>query len=711
MTTPHLVPSVTLRSCCVSLLMLLLSCANALAQAEAPQAQREVSSIDMHSPNGQLHLRVWMDDGGLTYALYRYQSPIISPSKLRLHVSEMGLLGSSPALRATERDTVYDVWEQPWGEQRYVRDHHHELALELQEQQPGPYYIVRFRLFDDGLGFRYEIPPQVGVNTLTVLDEATEFALPGDPKAWYIKAFQWNRYEYLYASGPTSALDTVHTPVTFEMEDGLFVSLHEAALMNYSSMALKQTEGARLQAELFPWSDGRKVYADLTLRSPWRTIIIGDQPGDLLTSTITLNLNEPSRITDTSWIEPGKYVGIWWDMHIGTATWESGPNHGATTARTRRYIDFAAAHGFSGVLVEGWNKGWEQGWVGTGDHFSFTEPYEDFDLEGLAAYAEGKGVRLIGHHETGGGISNYEAQMDDAYALYERLGIRAVKTGYVDHGQQIERIAGDYARPDTVYEWHHGQYMVEHYQYSVERAADNRIMLNVHEPIKDTGLRRTFPNLMTREGARGQEFNAWGDEGGNPPEHTVILPFTRMLSGPMDYTPGIFERSLPTKPANQINSTLAQQLALYVVLYSPLHMAADLPEHYEARPDAFQFIKDVPVDWDETRVLHSRIGDYITVVRKDRHSADWYLGSITDEHGRNLTAALSFLPDGGTYVAEVYADGREADYRDAEDHLDVSHVLVTPGTEFPIRLAPGGGLAVRFRPAGSADLQSLPYAP
>ena len=464
MTTPRPLPSVPIRSFWVCTLMLLLSASNARGQADVPQTSQDGSLIEMHSPNGQLHLRVWIDDGGLTYALYRYQSPIISPSKLRLHVSEMGLLGSSPALRATERDTVYDVWEQPWGEQRYVRDHHHELALELQEQQPGPYYIVRFRLFDDGLGFRYEIPPQVGVNTLTVLDEATEFAFPGDPKAWYIKAFQWNRYEYLYASGPTSALDTVHTPVTFEMEDGLFVSLHEAALMNYSSMALKQTEGARLQAELFPWSDGRKVYADLTLRSPWRTIIIGDQPGDLLTSTITLNLNEPSRITDTSWIEPGKYVGIWWDMHIGTATWESGPNHGATTARTRRYIDFAAAHGFSGVLVEGWNKGWEQGWVGTGDHFSFTEPYEDFDLEGLAAYAEGKGVRLIGHHETGGGISNYEAQMDDAYALYERLGIRAVKTGYVDHGQQIERIAGDYARPDTVYEWHHGQYMVEHYQ-------------------------------------------------------------------------------------------------------------------------------------------------------------------------------------------------------------------------------------------------------
>jgi alpha-glucosidase len=452
-----------------------------------------------------------------------------------------------------------------------------------------------------------------------------------------------------------------------------------------------------LKADLVPWSDGVKVRADLPHRSPWRTIQVGDNSGELITSYLILNLNEPSKVADTSWIKPGKYVGIWWEMHLNKSTWGSGEKHGATTANTKRYIDFAADNGFDGVLVEGWNKGWDGDWTKHGDGFNFTEPYPDFDLTELSRYAESKGVHLIGHHVTGGAIPNYERQLSDAFTLDESLNINAVKTGYVNWSQGLERIddAGK-----KVGEWHYGQYMVRHHQHVIDEAAKHKVMLDVHEPVKPTGLRRTYPNLMTGEGARGQEYNAWSGDGGNPPEHETILPFTRLLAGPMDFTPGIFDVTYEElRPNNRVNTTLAKQLALYVVLYSPLQMAADLPENYLAHPDAFQFIRDVPADWDDTRVLHARIGDYVTIVRKERGGEDWYLGSVTDEVGRTLEAPLSFLDRNQKYIAQIYRDADDADWKTNPTAYKIEEREVDANTVLPLRLAPGGGIAIRFKPA------------
>lgn len=541
------------------------------------------------------------------------------------------------------------------------------------------------------------------------MDEETEFALAGNHQTWWIPAYRDDRYEYLYTKSPASFLSTnlvkaVHTPLTMETADGLYLSIHEAALIDYASMTLIGGDNNTLLADLVPWSDGVKVKATTPLQTPWRTIQIADNPADLITSYLILNLNEPNQLEDTSWIHPGKYVGIWWEMHINLATWGSGPKHGATSENARKYIDFAAANEFDGVLVEGWNVGWDGDWTSHGDRFSFTEPYPDFDLEAVADYAAEKGVQLIGHHETGAAIANYEAQMADAFALYQSLGVDTVKTGYVGWGQGIERHDGSGNLIGL--EWHHGQYMVDHHQLVVETAAQHQVMINIHEPIKDTGLRRTYPNLLTREGARGQEYNAWDGAGGNPPDHVTILPFTRMLSGPMDYTPGIFDLLFEeARPNNRVNHTLAKELALYVVLYSPLQMAADLPHNYEGQP-AFQFVVDVPVDWQETQVLHAAIGDYVTIVRQDRHSEDWYLGSVTDENGRSLEAPLTFLTAGQTYVADIYADSADADWESNPLALDMEQVLVDSNTVMNLQLAPGGGQAIRFRPATDQEMDS-----
>jgi alpha-glucosidase len=431
------------------------------------------------------------------------------------------------------------------------------------------------------------------------------------------------------------------------------------------------------------------------MKTPWRTIQITDTPGGLITSYLILNLNEPNKLGDVSWIKPGKYVGIWWEMHLGISTWASGDKHGATTANAKRYIDFAAKYGFDGVLVEGWNLGWDGDWMQNSELFKFTTPYPDFDIDEVTRYAKQKDVRLIGHHETSGGILNYEQQMIDAFTFYKRLGVDAIKTGYVAQGQGIKRIDADNKEQR---EWHHGQYMVRHYRKVVEEAAKHRIMLDVHEPIKATGIRRTFPNMMTREGARGQEYNAAWSKGNNPPEHTTIIPFTRGLAGPFDFTPGIFDiKNSKVETKNQVPTTLAKQLALYVVLYSPLHMAADLPDNYGTRPEPFQFIVDVPTDWQDTRVLHARIGDYVTIVRKDRNSEDWYLGSITDELGRVLEAPLHFLSPGKKYVAEIYKDGAEADWQRNPYDIEITKALVDNTSSLTLRLAPGGGQAIRFK--------------
>ncbi|MFW5947786.1 MAG: glycoside hydrolase family 97 catalytic domain-containing protein, partial [Gemmatimonadota bacterium] len=458
---------------------------------------------------------------------------------------------------------------------------------------------------------------------------------------------------------------------------------------DYAGMNLQGTETRTLEASFSAWADGVKVRGRTPFVTPWRTIEMADDAAGLQPATMALNLNPPSVLEDTDWIEPMKYVGIWWSLHIDTETWASGPRHGATTENAKRYIDFAAEHGLGGVLIEGWNRGWDGNWMENADRFSFTEPYPDFDLEEVAGYAAEQGVELIGHHETSMGVRNYERQMPDAYDLYERLGVHAVKTGYV----------GDETAEGHD---HHGQYMVRHWRRVMEVAAEHRVMLNVHEPIKDTGERRTYPNMLTREGARGMEYAAWGGEGGNPPEHETILFFTRMHSGPMDYTPGIFDILLesaddgPRTPEDaRIRTTLAKQLALYVVLYSPLQMAADLPENYTGHP-AFRFIRDVPVDWHDTRVLDGAIGDYVVVARQERDGEEWYLGALTDEQARTVEVDLSFL-DEGPYVAEVYGDPPGAHWMTNPLPIAITERPVDRHTTLTIHMAPGGGQAIRFR--------------
>jgi alpha-glucosidase len=510
-----------------------------------------------------------------------------------------------------------------------------------------------------------------------------------------------DRSEMLYTSSPVSAMDSVQTPLTMATRDGrTFMVIHEANLVDYARMNLagRRMENLTLRAALAPWADGVKVRGHTPFVSPWRTIQLADRAEDLAPALLGLNLNPPNVLPRTDWIHPMKYVGIWWGMHINTLTWASGPQHGATTARAKQYIDFAAANGFGGVLVEGWNTGWDGDWIANRNNFSFTRAYPDYDLAEVARYAHAKGVRLIVHNETSGGIQNYERQLDSAYTLYRSLGLDAIKTGYVT---------------DTTAEGHShwSQFMVRHYRHVVETAARYGIMVDAHEPIHDTGERRTYPNMMSREGARGQEYNAWSGDGGNPPEHETNLFFTRMLGGPMDYTPGIFDIRLsraqnppgPRTPEQaRVRTTLAKQLALYVVLYSPLQMAADLIENYEGQP-AFQFIRDVAVDWDTTVVLKGAIGDYVIVARRQRDAATWFLGAITDEAARTFDVPLAFLTPGRRYVAETYADGPGADWRDNPLPVTIGHRLVTSRSTLHIAMAPGGGQAVRIRPARGGD--------
>lgn len=659
----------------------------------------------VQSPDGTLSLTFKVNEGIPSYELSRFNRVVINPSKLGFILNPEDSL---TVFKVTGHKIASfdETWTQPWGEVKYIRNHYNELLMNLREPSDSRRKMeLVFRLYDDGLGFRYKFPEQPNLADFEIMDELTEFALADDATAWWIPAYRWNRYEYLYQANATSELDTVHTPVTFETSDGLFMSIHEAALTDYSSMTLKNIGGTTLKADLVPWSDGVRVKTQAPMVTPWRTIQIADDAGGLITSHLILNLNEPNKLKDTSWIKPGKYVGIWWEMHLNTSTWGSGPNHGATTEKTKRYIDFAAKYGFDGVLVEGWNVGWDGDWVNEGYRFQFTMPYPDFDIEQVTRYAEEKGVRLIGHHETGAAVLNYEDQFADAFAYYENLGVRVVKTGYVGNDPSIKRIDEN---GEEQWEWHYGQFMVRHYRKVIEKAAEHRIMLDVHEPIKATGIRRTYPNMMTREGARGQEYNAWDPDGGNPPEHETILPFTRLLGGPMDFTPGIFDLLYEkARSDNRVNTTLAKQLAEYVVLYSPLQMAADVPENYEANPQPLQFILDVPTDWQNTNVLHGRIGDYITIVRLDRNSDDWYLGSVTDENGRNLQTTLSFLEPNQKYVAEIYRDGPDADWQTNPYDIEITEKLVDQSSNLILRLAPGGGQAIRFRKATQKDIRRL----
>ena len=654
-------------------------------------------TLTVHSPGHINAVTFILDDGVPFYEVNRLGTPVIQQSAMGFELQNQPALKDGFAILETEETTFDETWTQVWGEKKHIRNHYNELRVSLGEMTNLQRRLdIVFRVFDDGVGFRYEFPEQPNLQAFNIMDELTEFNLTGDHTSWWIGAYQWNRFEYYFEESPVAAIDTVHTPLTMQTTDDLFISIHEAALVDYSTMTLERTNDLTLKANLMPWADGVHVRAETPFVTPWRTIQLADTAGGLITSYLILNLNEPNKIEDTSWIEPSKYVGIWWEMHLDKSTWGTGERHGATTENAKRYIDFAAEHGFEHVLVEGWNIGWDENWYESGAVFSFTEPVDGFDLEGVAAYALERGTRLMGHHETSASIISYEEQMEDAFALYERLGVRAVKTGYVGHGQEIFWLDEN---GEKQFEWHHGQHMVRHHQEVVELAARHKISLNVHEGVKDTGLRRTWPNLMTREVAKGQEYNAWGQAGGNPPSHTLILPFTRNLAGPFDYTPGVLDLHFDDyRPYNRVKSTLAKELALYVVIYSPLHMAADLPQNYESNMEAFLFNKDVPVDWYDTQVLHSSIGNYITIVRKDRNSEDWYLGSITNEKGRLLEAPLSFLDPGKIYIAEIYRDGTFADWEDNPYDLEIVTKEVNSQTILPLRLATSGGQAIRFRP-------------
>lgn len=652
-------------------------------------------SVSVESPDKILSVTLVIDGGIAHYRVDRKGAPVIAPSRLGFMLKGGGKLERGMKIIAHATRSLDERWEQPWGESRFVRNNFTELRATLGEQiKSKRRFDIVFRVYDDGVGFRYEFPDQPQLKDVIIEDELTEFTVARPGTAWWIPAGEWNRYEYLYNRTAIAEVGTAHTPITMRTEDGLHLAFHEAALVDYSSMWLRHVEGQRFRAQLSPSSQAWKVRRTTPFPTPWRTIQITDSAAALYqSSNLILNLNEPNKLGDVSWFRPHKYIGIWWAMHLAQASWESGPNHGATTDNAKRHIDFAAKYGFRGVLIEGWNVGWNGNWIGdSGRNFDFAKAYPDFDIEAVAAYARKKSVRIVGHHETAGNAGLYEAQLDRALDLYHRLGIDSIKTGYVAD-------AGGVLRTDEegreIWEWHDGQFMTRHHQKVIEAAASRHIAINTHEPVKDTGLRRTYPNWVSREGARGMEYAAWGSPP-NPPEHEANLVFTRMLSGPMDYTPGVL--SLQGKGDNRVASTIAKQLALYVVLYSPIQMAADLPENYEKHMDAFQFIRDVPVDWEETRVLNGEVGDFVTFARKDRNSRDWYLGAVTDETARDMRVPLDFLEKGRRYRAQIYRDGAGADWKNSPFDLAIESRTVSATDTLDLRLAAGGGAAIRFTP-------------
>jgi alpha-glucosidase len=644
------------------------------------------------SPGNVLSVTVSRDaDGRLAYQVDRKGQPVITPSRLGFILTNAPKLDRGFTLDKAENSSHDDTWEQPWGERQFVRNHYNELRLSVvQKSRDDRKLTVVFRVYDDGLGFRYEFPDQPQLKTAKIADELTEFAVAEPATAYWNVAGEWNREEYIIQKTPLVEVSEAQTPMTIKTQSGLHIAFHEAALVDYAAVWLRRVDGQRLKTRLAPSAFGPSVVREGAFVTPWRTMQIADTAGGLYMSDLILNLNEPNKLGDVSWVKPYKYVGIWWEMHLGTKSWEQGPKHGATTAHTKKYIDFAAKHGFRGVLVEGWNEGWDGEWFGNGANYSFTKAYPDFDLKAVTDYARKKGVHIVGHNETGGNAAVYEAQMDEAFALYDKLGIDSVKTGYVADAGGAQVLGPDGQRH---YTFNDSQEMVRHFQNVIIAAAKHHVAIDTHEPIKDTGLRRTYPNWVSREGQRGQEYNAWGKPP-NPPEHEVNLVFTRMLSGPMDFTPGVLSLQGNNQP---INSTQAKQLAQYVVLYSPIHMAADLPENYAKYPKAFKFIKDVPTDWSDTRVLNGELGDYVTIARKDRHSDNWYIGAVTDEEARTLEVDLSFLDPKKTYVAEIYRDGPKADYQgDGRFDIVIESKTVKSTDKLPLWLAKGGGLAIRL---------------
>ena len=638
-------------------------------------------NVKVTSPDGAVTVTVGVKNQQPFYMVNYEGKAVVAPSHLG-YLLNNGELGAKTKMGKVARSQKDEIWNQPWGENDITHNHYNELMVNFREQSGQPMQVV-FRVYNDGFGFRYILPDYNKGKEFQIMDELTEMTLAHDAKAWSISTNHTEYFEGIYKAGMLSQKDTVCTPLTIEYEKDLYLAIHEAALEDYASVNLtpRSADGGavRLLTALTPWRSGVKVYAKGQLKSPWRTMIISKTAGGLLTSNLMLNLNEPSQIKDTSWIEPGRYIGIWWSIHKKQNTWEMGPTHGATTENVKRYIDFAARHGFSGVLAEGWNPGW-----GQGEKISYLESYPDFDMHEVTRYGLQKGVRFIGHTETWGNASLLESQMEQAFNWFERLGIRAVKTGYVGHYFDGKELAKS-------------QYGIRHYRKVIECAAKHHIMIDNHEPAMPTGIQRTWPNLMTQEGVRGQEYNAWDRRGGNPPSHTVTLPFTRGLAGPTDFTPAIFNFS-EIVPGTHPHSTLAKQLGEFVVIYSPLQMAADAIENYEGQP-ALSFIESCPTTWSRTLVPNGEIGKYITIARKERGGDSWFIGSITNEEARSLEVSLDFLDEGATYRAIIYEDGPEADFERNPYEMTIRQIAVTKADTLHLRLARSGGAAVRIEKA------------
>ena len=686
------------------------------------------------SPNGQLQLNFSVNSQGEpVYELFYKGKAVIKPSKLGLELKNDPGLMNGFTLADTQTSTFDETWEPVWGEVKQIRNHYNEMAVTLDQKAQDRNIIIRFRLFDDGLGFRYEFPLQKNLNYFVIKEERTQFAMTGDHKAFWIPG-DYDTQEYDFTESKLSEIrglmksaitgnasqtqfspTGVQTSLQMKTADGLYINLHEAALVDYSCMHLNlDDKNLIFESWLTPDAVGDKGYMQAPCKSPWRTVIVSDDARDILASKLTLNLNEPCAYEDVSWIKPVKYVGVWWEMIAGKSTWaytddlpsvklgetdysKTKPNgrHGANNENVKRYIDFAAAHGFDQVLVEGWNEGWEDWFGHSKDYvFDFVTPYPDFDVKMLNAYAKSKGVKLMMHHETSSSVRNYERHMDKAYRFMVDNGYNAVKSGYV--GDIIPR--GEH---------HYGQWMNNHYLYAVKKAADYKICVNGHEAVRPTGLCRTYPNLIGNESARGTEYEAFG---GSKPFHTTLLPFNSLIGGPMDYTPGIFDTKLDFMgdlPHGQVQTTLAKQLALYVTLYSPLQMAADLVENYEKHMDAFQFIKDVAVDWDDSEYIEAEPGDYITVARKAKGTDNWFVGGITDENARTAGFTLDFLTPGKQYVATLYADGKDADYKENPTSYQIKKGIVTNKTKISVWEARSGGFALSLIEATPAEKKSV----
>lgn len=651
--------------------------------------------IILSSPDQNIQVDLTLEDGLPQYSIGVDGQSMLEPSSLGFRLRQQRDLVGPFLLINSEIKVIKETWQPVWGQEKSIQSHSNQVKLELQEKHsPQRLLNLYFRVFNDGVAFRYEIPEQPGLDSIFIIEELSEFNLAVDGKSWWIPGTHaFDTYEQLHRVSRFSEIDSANTPLTYVTDNDYFISIHEANLTDYAGMTLKRSKNDSLKfcSNLVPWPDGDKVKTAAPMLSPWRTICIGRSATDLLESRMILNLNEPNQLSDVSWITPLKYIGIWWGMHINKYTWVQGERHGATTENVKAYIDFAAENNIGGVLAEGWNKGWED-WGKLGA-LRLTEPYDDFDMDEVVNYAKEKHISLIGHHETTANVTAYENQLEVAYDYYAGLGISSVKTGYVG----AIKPAGQF---------HYGQWMVEHFRRVVKLAARHHISIDVHEPVKGTGIERTWPNMMTREGARGQEWNAWSE--GNPPDHTTILPFTRLLAGPMDYTPGIFDLHFKRyKQDNRVHSTLAKQLALMVVLYSPLQMAADLPENYENQP-AFQFIRDLEVDWDESLYLEAEIGEYVSIAR--RYGSEWFIGAITNEDAREVELPMHkmIVED---RIAECYVDDASTNWDTNPYPIWIGSYLVSQSDTLKAWLAPGGGMAVRLRPLDKDELERVDLAP